>query len=204
MRSRPATRTAFAKRESHCSLTPQRACRSSAARPALSKRRLATFHRNRPALRSAIALLVPRVYRVYRSQSRRARPFLRRPQRPGTHNAFTFLGTARQLVPLPPPNLAFQLAERLLRATAAGPAFAITGSATFTLAVKAMSRILPFRAMKNQRSAVRNLWRKGLSCGTRRKKRWKTSRDDFSARKVCAILRQHGIAGSQPRALACV
>ncbi len=171
MRSGPATRTAFAKRESHHPWTPQRACRSSTAIQFC--RNAASRHSVEPSyhLRTAIALLVPRVHRAYRSQSRRARPFLRRPQRPGARNACTFLGTARQFVPLPPPNLAFQLAERLLRATAAEPAFAITGSAIFTLAVNAMSRIPQCGATEILALAVRNLWRKELSCGTRRKTR---------------------------------
>src|SRR5579885_2391875 len=165
MRSGPATRTAFAKHESHRPLTPQKACQSSQW---IQLCRNAAWQRSsKPVnLRTAIALVVHRVYRVYRLQSRKARPFLRRPQRPGTRNACTFLGTARQLVPLPPPNLALQLAERLLRATAAEPAFAITGSATFTLAVNALSRIPKSEAIENRSGAVRNLWTEKLSCGT--------------------------------------
>ncbi len=96
--------------------------------------------------------------------------FLRRPQRPGTHDAFAF-GNRPAGVPSVPPNLALQLAERELKIAAAEPAFAITGSVTFTLAVIAISRIPYFRATENRNCAVRKLWTIGLGCGTRRKKR---------------------------------
>jgi hypothetical protein len=83
MRSGPATQTAFAMRESHRCLPRSERFRSGDVAnacpfPALSCGGC-TRARKRDCIRS----------RGW-SQSRHARPFLRRPQRPVAHNAFTF------------------------------------------------------------------------------------------------------------------
>ena len=83
MRSGPATQTAFAMRESHRCLPRSERFRSGVVAnacpfPALSCGGC-TRARKRDCIRS----------RGW-SQSRHARPFLRRPQRPVAHNAFTF------------------------------------------------------------------------------------------------------------------
>jgi hypothetical protein len=92
MRSGPATRTAFCQREFHVyPLTPQRAAESAPCASFRSIRRLTTLFEADPELRSACAPeSAPRpIASAGCSLAMRDR-FLRRPQRPGHPNAFTF------------------------------------------------------------------------------------------------------------------
>ena len=103
-------------------------------------------------------------------QSRYARPFLRRPQRPGCPQRLHALGTAQQLtgtahsLPFGPPEL---VTFRLLQ----NQPCTITGSAMFTSAVSELSRICNVPAMKIRGAVVQNLWTGGLPCGKTRKSR---------------------------------
>ena len=87
MRSGPATRTAFAMREFHGCPSPRSPARflktfcNASRKPALMQQR---------RIRTEVQL---HPNRADRSQSRHAKPFLRRPQRPGCPQRFHALGT---------------------------------------------------------------------------------------------------------------
>jgi hypothetical protein len=104
-----------------------------------------------------------------RSLARRDRS-LRRPQRPGYPRRFH--------VWEPLGSISFRLSVRsgfaacptsTLWKTAADPAFAITGSVSFTPAVIELSRICSRSAIRIRSGAVRKLWSVEIPCGRRRK-----------------------------------
>ena len=111
-------------------------------------RRLATHLRNRPDLRSAIppeGAKRPTAFTGWVSQCEAVSEEAATPGHPQRFHVWEPLGS----LPFPVLNLAFQLAELSFQVTAAEPDFAITGSATFTLAVIAMSLISPVGAIEN-------------------------------------------------------
>src|SRR5438874_13402017 len=83
--------------------------------------------------------------------------FLRRPQRPGARNAFTFGNRSADRPLVFRQSRPCGVLDLNLRKTAAEPAFTITGSVTFTLAVNALSRIQLRRATGIRGVAVRKL-----------------------------------------------
>jgi hypothetical protein len=102
--------------------------------------------------------------RADRSQSRHARPFLRRPQRPGCPQRFHALGTSAACLST--------LLSQIRRQLPQNQPCAITGSVTSTPAVRALSRIQKRFAIRNRRPAVRILWTMRIACGSSRK-RWR-------------------------------
>jgi len=159
MRSGPATRTAFAMREFHGCPSPRSPARflktfcNASRKPALMQQR---------RIRTEVQL---HPNRADRSQSRHARPFLRRPQRPGCPQRFHALGTSAACLS----TLLTQIRRQLLQ----NQSCAITGSVTSTPAVRALSRIPNLFAIRNRSAAVRNLWTMRIPCGRSRKTRRK-------------------------------
>jgi hypothetical protein len=163
MRPGPATRTAFAMRELHGCPSPRSPARfletfcNASGKPALMRqRRIHTEVQLHPN-------------RADRSQSRHARPFLRRPQRPGCPQRFHALGTFS--------SLSFDSALADPKTNCCRTSHAITGSVTSTPAVKALSRILKRFAITNRRCAVRILWTMRIACGRSRKTGGKSATD---------------------------
>ena len=189
MRSGPATQTAFAMRESRRCLprsVPFPCWRCCQHLPVSgSKLRRCICARRRACIRSRGWL-----------QSRHAEPFLRRPQRPVAHNAFTFrepqqfISCIAQADHPACRSRAFRsvhqasrsASDKLSRKLPQNQPCAITGSVTFTPAVNELSLISIVSTIGNRSAAVRNLWRKKLVCGRWRKK-WMKYRSHVADRK---------------------
>ncbi len=156
MRSRPATRTAFAC--VNLTAAPARArLPASNGEPALSNGGAATLE-SAGASSSRLPVAVPPCETV-----------LRRPQRPGARNAFTF-GNRSATHPFGyAGHRPFGLPQRTLRMTAAEPTCAITGGVSLTPAVIALSLIVKTSSTENRVAAVRKLWMTVLVCGSQRK-----------------------------------
>jgi hypothetical protein len=158
MRSGPATRTAFAMRES-------RRCPS----PRSPAGFLETFCNvsRKPALmlrRSFYTEVQLHPNHADWSQSRHARPFSEEAATPGSPTTLSRFGNLQQLAL----RLCSRKPERQLLQN---QPCAITGSVTSTPAVRALSRIPKQFAIRNRNCAVRILWRMRLPCG-RARKRW--------------------------------
>ena len=161
MRSGPATRTAFAMRESRRCPSPRSPARfleasfNASRKPALMLQR---------SLRTEVQL---HPNRADRSQSRHARPFSEEAATPGSPTTLSRFGNLQQL--------ALRLCSRkpewqLLQ----NQPCAITGSVTSTPAVRALSRIPKQFAIRNRKRAVRILWTMRIACGSWRKTRRKS------------------------------
>src|SRR6266496_6360863 len=98
---------------------------------------------------------------------------LRRPQRPGTRNAFTF-GNRSAARPFGTPSADLSAcSQRPLGPLPQNRPCAITGSVLFTPAVIELSYIVQISSTENRVPAVRKLWTTNLACGSPRKTRKK-------------------------------
>jgi len=172
MRSGPATRTACCRMNFTLPFDTAKGYLVRARGPAASS----TPHDgglfdSDPELQSACAPeSAPRlIASTGRSLARRDRS-LRRPQRPGYPNAFTF-GNHSAAYPFGfPADQALQLAlTSALWKTTAEPAFAITGSVSFTPAVIELSLMCSGSAIGIRGPSVRKLWSVEIPCGRTRK-----------------------------------
>jgi hypothetical protein len=124
-----------------------------------------------------------RIHRARRLQSRKAGPFLRRPQRPGCPLRLHALGTASAIYLERSPQNLSALPETNSFHLPQNQPCTITGSATFTLAVMELSRILSSSAIGNCVLVVRKLWTLRLPCGKARKTRGEIVRRAHAASK---------------------
>ena|SRR5579863_5191243 len=158
MRSGPATRTAFAMRESRRCPSPRSPARflktsfNASRKPAFMLQR--SFHTE--------VQLHPN--RADRSQSRHARPFSEEAATPGSPATLSRFGNLQQLAL----RLCLRKPKRQLLQN---QPCAITGSVTSTPAVNALSNIPERFAIRNRNLTVRILWTLRIPCG-RARKRW--------------------------------
>jgi hypothetical protein len=147
MRSGPATRTAFAcvNLTAAFPASGQLLCRDAALQRLFN----AGLAAGRIHTRKCGA-----AHRACWLQSRHARPFSEEAATPGLPATLARFGNRSAVHP-----------RKLLQ----NQPCAITGSVTFTPAVKAISRIAGFSATKNYGYAVRILWTKKVPCGKARK-----------------------------------